>query len=114
MTFDNLGERLVKVTFVGRLDTPGVDRVETRFVAQLVPSGNSAIIDLSGVDFVSSMGIRMLVSTARNLRVRHGQLVLYGTQKPVLQVFEVVSLRQLMSICDTEAEALAAVSPSVG
>jgi hypothetical protein len=45
-----LGERLVRVTFAGRLDTPGVDRIETRLVAALVPSAYNAIIDLPQVD----------------------------------------------------------------
>jgi hypothetical protein len=47
MSVSSLGDRLVKVTLVGRLDTPGVDHVETRFVAHLLPGANSAIVDLS-------------------------------------------------------------------
>ncbi len=111
MEVSPLGEHLVKVALEGRLDTPGVDRVETRLVAALVPAGNSAIIDCSKVDFIASMGIRMLVSTARSLKMRHAALALYGVQDPVNQVFELVSLRQVIPICATEAEALAAVSP---
>ncbi|MEQ1573771.1 MAG: STAS domain-containing protein [Vicinamibacterales bacterium] len=110
MKVASLGERLVRVTLAGRLDTLGVDRVETRFVAHLVPGGNNAIIDLSEVDFVASMGIRMLVSAARSLRTRHAKLALYGAQSPVLQVFDAVALQKIMPICSTEAEALAAVA----
>ena len=110
MTVTSLGEHLVKVTLVGRLDTPGVDRVETRFVAFLVPGANNAVIDLSGVDFVASMGIRMLVSAARSLRAREAKVALYGVQPRVLQVFAAVALPQIMSICSTETEALAAVA----
>lgn len=105
-----LGDHLVKVTFVGRLDTPGVGGVETRFVAHLVPEANSAIVDLSGVDFVTSLGIRLLVSAARSLRTRRAKLALYGAQDRVRQVFEAVALQQIMPICATEAEALAAVA----
>jgi anti-sigma B factor antagonist len=112
MEITSLGEQLVKVALVGRLDTPGVDRVETRFVASLVPNGNNAIIDLSQVDFVASMGIRMLVSAARSLRARQARLALYGVQKQVGQVFDTVALGQIVSICATEADALAAVSAS--
>ncbi len=107
-----LGERLVKVTLAGRLDTLGVDRVETRFVAHLVPGGNSAVIDLSGVDFVASMGIRMLISAAKSLRAKQARLALYGVQPLVLQVFESVALQQIIPIRSTEAEAIAAVTPS--
>ena len=112
MTVSSLGDRLVKVTLIGRLDTQGVDRVETQFLAHVVPDGNNAIIDLSGVDFVASMGIRMLVSAAKTLRTRQAKLALYGAQTRVLQVFEAVSLQQIVPICPTEAEALAAVAPA--
>ena len=48
----------------GALGTLGVDQIETRFTASIVPSGKHALVDLSGVTFLSSMGIRMLVATA--------------------------------------------------
>ena len=108
----SLGEQLVKVTLIGRLDTQGVDRVETQFIAHLVPDRNNTIIDMSGVDFVSSMGIRMLVSAAKSLRTRQAKLALYGAQTRVLQIFQAVSLQQIMPICPTEADALAAVAPA--
>ncbi len=44
-----------------------VDEIKTRFIAAVVPVGNNAVVDLSRVEFVASMGIRMLVSTARSL-----------------------------------------------
>jgi anti-anti-sigma factor len=109
-----LGERLVRVTLVGRLDAPGVDRVETRFLAALVPGANNTIVDLSQVDFVSSLGIRMLLSTARSLKMRNAALALFGVQEQVNQVLELVSIQQLIRICSSEAEALAAVAPPVG
>jgi anti-anti-sigma factor len=109
MTIDTLGERLVKVTLTGRLDTPGVDGLETRFLAALVPGANNAIVDLSRVDFLSSMGIRMLLQAARSLKARKAMIALYAAQPRVGQVFDAVALKQLVPICATEAEALAAV-----
>jgi anti-sigma B factor antagonist len=106
----SLGDRLVRVRLSGRLDTQGVDRVETRFVASLVPGANSAIVDLSEVDFVSSMGIRMLVSAARTLKTRQAALAVFGAPERVNQVFEAISLSKLLPICSTEQEALAAVA----
>src|SRR4051794_6160743 len=98
MEVRSLREGLVKVTLTGRLDTPGVDRIETRFVASLIPAGNNAIVDLSQVDFVASMGIRMIVSAARALRMRGVMLAVYGAQDKVGQVFDVVSLGQILPI----------------
>jgi anti-anti-sigma factor len=39
-----------------------------------VPSAYNVILDLSQVDFVASMGIRMLVSAARTLRQRQAEV----------------------------------------
>jgi len=109
MEITAVGPRLVKVTITGRLDAPTVDSIETRFIASLVPAANSAVIDLTEVDFVASMGIRMLVLAANSLRTRKASIAVYGAQERVLQAFDAVSLEQILPICATEAEALAAV-----
>ena len=112
MDITPLSEGLMKVTLVGRLDSPGVDRIETRLLASLVPAGCSAIIDLSRVDFVASMGLRMIMSAARSLRSRNARLAVYGAQRPVNDVFEQVSFGQIVPVRSTEAEALVAVALS--
>jgi len=113
MDIADIGPRLVKITLAGRLDTPGVDGIETRFLATLVPNANNAVIDMSQVDFISSMGIRMLVSAARSLKMRQAALSLFGIQEQVNQVLELVAINQMIHICPSESEALAAVTPSV-
>ena len=54
-----------KVALAGRLDTAGVDRIETRFGAAIVPAGKNTVVDLTEVTFLASMGIRMLIATTR-------------------------------------------------
>src|SRR5215813_5621009 len=113
MEIVEIGPRLVKITLIGRLDTPGVDGIETRFLANLVPNANNAVIDMSQVDFISSMGIRMLVSAARSLKMRQAALSLFGVQEQVNQVLDLVAINQMIAICSSEAEAQSAVAPSV-
>jgi anti-sigma B factor antagonist len=106
-----LADGLTKVTLSGRLDAPGVDRIEPRFVAAIVPAGKSAIVDLSRVVFVGSMGIRMFITVARSMGLRRARLALYGAQSMVNEVFETVSLSEIMPVVDSEAEAIKAVAP---
>ena len=110
LTVSSLGDHLIRITLAGRLDTPGVDRIETKFIFAIVPGANNAIVDLSAVEFMASMGIRMLVSTARSLKARRATMALYGVSPEVGQVFETVSLQKIIPICTTEAEALEAVA----
>ena len=100
-------EGLRKVTLTGRLDTPGVLDIEPRFVTGLVPGAKSAIVDLSQVEFISSMGIRMFLSVARTLQNKKQKLVFYAPQERVNDVLESTAFRRLVPVCADGAEALA-------
>ncbi len=95
-----------KVALQGRLDTPGVSQIETRFTATIVPAGRHAVVDLTRVTFVSSMGIRMLISTARSLSLRNAKMVLFGAQPLVLETFENVALNDIIPVVASEGQAL--------
>ena len=95
-----------RIALHGRLDTPGVDQIETRFTASVVSPANHALVDLSGVTFVSSMGIRMLIGTARSLNLKKAKMVLFGPQPLVKESLDHVSLSDVIPVVATEAQAL--------
>jgi anti-sigma B factor antagonist len=98
MQFGDAGQGIVNVALVGRLDTPGVGHVETQLTAHVVPRGARAIVDLSQVDFVGSLGIRMFITIARAAARNGGRVVLYGAQPMVAQVFETTSLNEIVPV----------------
>jgi anti-anti-sigma factor len=100
---------VTKVGLVGRLDTPGVDAIETRLTAAVVPAGARAIVDLSGVEFIGSLGLRMLITIARALTRRSGKMVLYAPRGFVAEVLETASLGDIIPVQPDAAAALAAV-----
>ncbi len=108
MQITEIAGGVLNVALTGRLDTPGVDRIETRFTAALVPRGATAIVDLSAVEFVGSMAIRMFIAVARALGRQHAKLVLYAPQPLVNDVFETVLLRQIVPVQLDSESALAA------
>ena len=100
---------LVNVTLVGRLDTPGVEKIESDLVASLVPRGARAMVDLSQLEFVGSVGLRMFVAIARDLARNKGKLVLYSPQPWVNVTFTTASLQTIIPVCrDAAAAAVAA------
>jgi anti-anti-sigma factor len=108
MRHDNVGE-VRRVVLTGRLDTAGVDVVETRFGAAIVPNGKNTIVDLSEVTFLASMGIRMLISTTRALSRKGGKLVMYGAGPGVRDVIETTALTEIIPLAGNESEALGLV-----
>jgi anti-anti-sigma factor len=99
----------VRVILNGRLDTAGVSRVESQFFAGIVPRGRPTVIDMSAVPFLASLGIRMLISTARSLSTKGAQIAMYGATPGVMEVIEMTSLHEIVPTAATETEALALV-----
>jgi anti-sigma B factor antagonist len=108
MDIQDRPDGLVAVALVGRLDSPGVEAVELGLTAQTVPRGARTIVDLSGVEFVGSMAIRMFITLARSLARNKGRLVLHSPQPLVDQVFETASLHDILAIEPDAASAAAA------
>lgn len=106
ITFDQV-EDFRKVILAGRLDTAGVSQIEARFSAGIVPSGKSTILDLTEVEFLASLGVRMLISTARALSAKGGRLVMYGATPAVADTIEAMGFAEIVPLTQSEVEALA-------
>ncbi|MGE3166545.1 MAG: STAS domain-containing protein [Planctomycetota bacterium] len=98
-----------QVKLTGRLDMAGVGAIDTKFYASISPRALPAIVDLSSVDLVTSLGIGMLVNGARTLKRRGGRMVLYGATGPVAETLQLAAVDQLLTLVATEAEAMAAI-----
>jgi len=109
MQFSEVGG-VTKAVLGGRMDSLSVGEVETRFIAHIVPREQSAIIDMTDVSFIASLGIRMLLGTARALDRYGAKLALYGPQGDVMEIIETTALTEIIPVVGTEAEAVAAVT----
>lgn len=101
---------VTKAVLGGRLDTANVNVVETRFIAGIVPKQRHAIVDLSNVSFIASLGIRMLLSTARAMGSGGAKFAMYGASPTVMEVFEATALSDIIPVLGSEDEALALVT----
>jgi anti-anti-sigma factor len=100
-------EDIARVKLRGRLDTPGVDQVEAKLSSAVLNGGSrSAVVDLSEVSFIASMGLRMFISIAKALRRQNAMIVLFSPQSQVDEVFNTAMLRNILPIVADEAEAI--------
>lgn len=101
------GVTFLKLT--GRLDTAGATKIETQFTAHAVPPGRPAVVDLSGVSFIASLGVRLLFSAARALARANAKMAVFGAQGAVADVLKTVALDQLIPMAASESEAVSRV-----
>lgn len=82
----------------GFLDAATVSRTEGQF-AQLMPAGGQdVIVDLAGVEYCGSLGIRMLLFAAKLMQQRGGRMVIASPRGQMLQLIETVSLGDLIPV----------------
>jgi anti-anti-sigma factor len=67
-TKEKLDADLWKVVFEGTLDAPGTMTVEREFQSWLAERAGQVIVELSKVDYLSSYGLRMLLTGAKAMR----------------------------------------------
>jgi anti-anti-sigma factor len=103
-------DRLSFVALVGRLDLAGVQAVELKFNAQVASRKVASIVDLSGVTFIASLGMRMLLSAAKTLKANNVKLVVVKPQPLVEEALKSAGLDALMVICSSVEEAKAKVA----
>lgn len=96
----------LRYDLTGRLDSAGVEQIEGALTERLRQASQNVLIDLGKVPFVGSLGIRMLIASARTLQRGGHNLVLVGVQPQVLDVFETVALSDLIPIAANTEEAV--------
>lgn len=96
----------VVVSIKGRVDTVTASELE-RCLSELIDRGeNLLILNMTDLDYISSAGLRVVLSTAKKLKVKQGDILLTGLQGVVKEVCEISGFSTVFKIFDTEEEAL--------
>jgi anti-anti-sigma factor len=81
----------------GRLDISGAEVVALP-LATLSGSKHDLSVDMAGVTFIASMGLRHLVSASKAIRRRGGRFVLLNPVDAVAEVINAAGLADLLMI----------------
>jgi anti-sigma B factor antagonist len=89
----------VVVSVAGDLDLHTAPQLR-RLLAEVVeqPGNLAVVVDLSGVTFVDSAGLGVLLGAHKALRQRAGELTLSAPPRPVLQAIEASRLSEVFTI----------------
>ena len=103
------GVRLLEV--FGELDLATAPTLCSALDAARTHRVRRVVVDLTGVDFCDSTGLRALIGASKELRVSGGRLAIACLPGgAVARLFDIVGARESLRVCDTQAEALASVS----
>ena len=90
----------------GKLDSTSSPELDTR-LASLVESGTRQIaLDLAGLDYISSAGLRVFLSSAKRMKQAHGKLALANLSVQVQQIFDIAGFESILPVFKTVNEAV--------
>lgn len=85
------------VRLTGRLDISGAESIDLP-LATLSGSKNKILVDMVGVTFIASIGLRHLVTAAKAVQRRGGRLILLNPSAVVTEVITASGLTELLPI----------------
>jgi anti-anti-sigma factor len=68
------------------------------------------VLDFSRLEYMNSSGIGLLVTLLVRAQRNHQRILAWGLTDHYRQIFELTRLDEVISICDTEAEAVSAAA----
>jgi stage II sporulation protein AA (anti-sigma F factor antagonist) len=94
----------------GRLDSNTVAEAESDLLARIEPGDRRVVLDLAGLDYISSAGLRLVLLAAKRLKQAGGRLALCGLRPQIREVFEISGFVSILTVVGSRQEAEAAVA----
>lgn len=102
-----LEDDITVVDLSGNLDTH-TSGAASEELARIAQGASKLLLNLEGLEFLSSAGLRVLLRTSKQLKRAGGETKICGAKGTVLEVLEISGLDTLMDLHVSEREALSA------
>ena len=86
---------LVTLEITGRLDTTTAPNLES-VINELSKDTKELIFDMSGVEYISSAGIRVLLGAYKKMSSNQGTMRIEKANDMVIEVFEMTGFSQML------------------
>jgi anti-sigma B factor antagonist len=99
----------------GRIDHANSEAFRTSiapFVEKCAANGQKLVLDLAGVDYVSSAGLRCFMLAEKQAKAQGGTIVVAAMQPVVKEIFDISRFTLVFATFATVREALAKLSPT--
>jgi len=108
--YETPSEGVGVVILEGEIDIYSAPEFKEILVSGIEGGVRRMIVDLSLVTFIDSTALGVLVSGAKRVRPRNGNLDIVCTDQNIIRIFEITGLDRIFGIFATRGEALEAAS----
>ncbi|NGX50898.1 MAG: Anti-sigma-B factor antagonist [Chlamydiae bacterium] len=94
------------VRIEGRLDAASAPLLERKLLKLSEEGSKNILLDFSQVNYLSSAGMRLLLSTTKKLKAMSGALHCCSVGEEVMEIIKMAGFERILHIFPTEREAL--------
>jgi anti-anti-sigma factor len=98
--------KAVIVAVKGRMDGVSGPEFEKTMADHITGGASRFVVDCSALEYISSAGLRSLLTTAKTLKARDGEIVFAALRDLVREVFEIGGFSRIFPIYDSTDAAL--------
>jgi len=108
ISFNNK-DNVLCIALNGRLDATNASGTEKQISDYLnnLEKNIDIAIDLTGLDYISSAGLRVLLVITKNQKKNNSNLCLFGLSENVMEIFQISGFDTIFNIAKNESEAIA-------
>lgn len=96
--YRQLDDNISMVKLSGKLDIVGVGEIESKFSSYCNRDGVCMLVDLSDVDFLASIGIRLLTVNGKSVANHGGKMALVNPLPEVAHVLDVTGVAAIIPV----------------
>src|SRR5690606_12593848 len=94
------------VSASGQINSANAAELEASLLEWVEEGERKWVLDMSGVEYISSAGLRVVLLLAKRLKQNSGHLVLCSLQPNVLDVFDFSGFLPILDVADSREAAL--------
>lgn len=98
LQYSDLENNISMIKLIGKMDIIGVSEIETEFAGYCASDGVRMLVDLSNVDFLASIGIRLLTLAAKSVASHGGKMALVNPIPEVEHVLDVTGIPAMIPV----------------
>lgn len=98
--------RVVLIEVSGRVDSTNANKLGDSLNEQIDAGRTMLVLDLSGVEYMSSAGLREMVAAVKKIRSNNGDIRIASPSARAKEVLELAGLNMIFQVFMTQVEAV--------
>jgi anti-anti-sigma factor len=99
-------KNIMVISVKGRMDAVTAPEFEKDIIDLISKGENNFIINCSKLEYISSAGLRSILSAAKQLKEKKGEILFAELQSSVHEVFKIAGFYSIFQAYDTEEDAI--------